>query len=423
MARRRQTHSRSTLEGAGEILSLIATGLASSRAELLNSSGLSRATVTQRLNALLESKLVRETEKTLPSGGRPTRTLAVDPASGFLLVANIGETHIHVAAMDLGPAIIAQSTLSFSVDQGPNAILEKIEDAFEALAQQARQTHGLFTGISLSLPTPVDFKRGLVVGPSVLTGWDEFDIIGRLTQRFSVPVYVENDVNLMTIFEHKRRFPPAEDMLFVKIGTGIGSGMMSGGRLFRGAQGAAGDIGHIQFLSEDAPLCRCGKFGCVEARAAGWAVARDLSALGIPAENARDVINLVQQRIPEALMLLRAAGRTIGEVISDVVSIINPSLIVVGGTLAQGGELLLSGIRELVYQRCLPLATRDLTIVLSTETEDSALFGAAYLLLGDVFSPSKVGFVLERFATRSASDESRTAESSKKPRQRRSPGN
>ncbi|GLR55058.1 ROK family protein [Shinella yambaruensis] len=397
MVRGDEGHDRTTLDGAGGILSLIATGAAASRAELLAASGLSRVTVTQRLNALLASGLVRETEKTLPSGGRPTRVLAINPASGFLLVANIGETHIHLAAMDLTPAILSQTTLPFSVASGPEATLAQIGDAFAILTAETEKTHGFFLGISLSLPTPVDFKRGCVVGPSVLPGWDEFDIIGRLKARFDVPVYVENDVNLMTICEHKRRVPAVDDMLFVKVGTGMGSGMIAGGRLFRGAQGAAGDIGHIQFLSDDAPLCRCGKFGCVEARAAGWAIARDLSARGFRAETARDVIDLVEQRKPEALMLLRAAGRTIGEVISDVVSIINPSLIVIGGTLARGGDLMLSGIRELVYQRCLPLATRDLSIVLSTVREDGALFGAAHLLLDDLFASAKADRLLERY--------------------------
>ena len=398
-------HGKLALDDAGGILSLIATRTAASRAELLQASGLSRVTVTQRLNALLLSGLVRETEETLPSGGRPTRALAINAASGFVLVANIGETHIHLAAMDLKPAVLVQTTLPFTVESGPEATLTEIEKAFVDLAAEAEKTNGFFAGISLSLPTPVDFKRGCVVGPSVLHGWDDFDIIGRLQRRFDVPVYVENDVNLMTICEHKRRFPTVEDMLFVKAGTGIGSGMMAGGRMFRGAQGAAGDIGHIQFLSDDAPLCRCGKFGCIEARAAGWAIARDLSARGFKAETARDVIELVEQRKPEALMLMREAGRTIGEVISDVVSIINPSLIVIGGTLAQSGDLLLSGVRELVYQRCLPLATRDLSIELSTAQEDSALFGAAYLFLEDVFASANVSRLIDRFSTHASNHE------------------
>ncbi|MBP2551201.1 glucokinase [Neorhizobium galegae] len=385
-----------SLDGAGAILSLIASQSAASRAELLKASGLSRVTVTQRLAALLAHGLVRETEETLRSGGRPTRILEINPASGFVLVANIGETHIHLAAMDLSPAIFAQATVPFALPAGPEATLEAIASAFQALAAEAGSARGLLFGISLSLPTPVDFKRGRVAGPSVLQGWDDFDIIGWLGARFGVPVFVENDVNLMTVFEQKHRLPAEDDMLFVKVGTGIGSGMIAGGRLFRGAQGAAGDIGHIQFVSNDAPLCRCGKFGCVEARAAGWAIARDLTQRGIPTETARDVIDLVEQRKPEALMLVREAGRIIGEVIADAVSILNPGVIVIGGTLARAGETLLSGIRELVYQRCLPLATRELTITLSSVHEDTALFGAAYLLLDDLYAPAKVHQLLAR---------------------------
>lgn len=389
-------HGLPSLEGAGAILSLIALRRASSRAELLQASGLSRVTVTQRLGALLAHGLVRETEETLRSGGRPTRILEVNPSSGFVLAVNIGETHIHLAAMDLSPAIFAQATLPFDLPSGPEATLAAISEGFSALLAEAGTERGLLFGISLSLPTPVDFKRGRVVGPSVLQGWDEFDIIGWLNARFSVPVVVENDVNLMTIFEQKHRLTAEDDMLFVKVGTGIGSGMIAGGRLFRGAQGAAGDIGHIQFVSNDAPLCRCGKFGCVEARAAGWAIARDLTLRGIPTETARDVIDLVEQRKPEALMLLREAGRTIGEVIADAVSILNPGVIVIGGTLARAGDTLLSGIRELVYQRCLPLATRDLTITLSSVHDDTALYGAAYLLLDDLYAPDKVHQLLAR---------------------------
>ena len=386
------------LTNTGDILSLIATRAATSRSAILDASGLSRVTVTQRLNALLASGLVRETERTLPSGGRPTRVLAINECAGFMLVANIGETHVHLAAMDMEPATIVQSTIPFGASDGAAVTLAQIADAFDALAAKTQESHGFLLGVSLSLPTPVDFKRGRVVGPSVLHGWDEFDIIAWLGARYEAPIYVENDVNLMTIYEHRHNFPDVEDMFFIKAGTGIGSGIVTGGKIFRGAQGAAGDIGHIQFSSDEPPLCRCGKFGCVEARAGGWAIARDLSKRGFAAESARDVIDLVENHKPEAIMLLREAGRTIGEVASDVVSILNPSLIVVGGTLAKAGDFLLSGIRELVYQRCLPLATRELQIVLADPQKDSALFGAAHLVLDDVFSRKKVEGLIARFA-------------------------
>lgn len=402
MARIYETAELPALANSGEILSLIATGLATSRSALLDFSGLSRVTVTQRLNSLIASGLVRETARTLPSGGRPTRVLGINEQAGFVLVANIGETYIHLAAMDLEPAIIAQTTIPFSIADGPSNTLDRIAGEFDLLITKARASHPFLFALGFSLPTPVDFKRGCVVGPSVLYGWDEFDIAGWMRERFQAPTYVENDVNLMTIHEHRQNYRHVDDMIFIKAGTGIGSGIVSGGKIFRGAQGAAGDIGHIQFKSANAPLCRCGKLGCVEARAAGWAIARDLTKKGFQADNARDVVDLVTRQNPEALMLLRNAGRVIGEVASDVVSILNPSLIVVGGTLAKGGEFLLSGIRELVYQRCLPLATRELQIVLAYPHKDSALFGAAYLALDDIFSQKNVEGLIARFVAGTA---------------------
>lgn len=405
VSRMKPVETRHSLASAGDVLSLVATGTATSRPALQEATGLSRVTVAQRLSQLLACGLLRETSQTLPSGGRPTRVLGLDSRAGFVLTANIGEAFIHLAVMDLEPAILAQATIPFTVAEGPPATLDRLVAGLEALVGQTSLGHGFLAGIGLSMPTPVDFARGRVVGPSVLVGWDEFDIGGYLRRRWDVPTYVENDVNLMTIFEHRVNFPGMDDLFFIKAGTGIGSGIVSNRRIFRGAQGAAGDIGHIQLSTEGAPLCRCGKLGCVEARAAGWAIARELTRVGIKAENALDVIGHVLDCRPEAIMLLRSAGRVLGEVASDVVSILNPNLIVVGGTLARGGEFLLSGIRELVYQRCLPLATRELQIVLSTTTGDSALLGAAYLTLEQVFHRQNVeGFLarFERHAVRAA---------------------
>lgn len=388
----------SGLENTGGILSLIGSGAASSRAALLEASGMSRGTVTQRLNALLECGLVQETAQTLPSGGRPTRVLAIQDDSGYMLVGNIGESRIRLAIMSLEPAIIAQTTIPFDVHDEPEPTLARIAETFDELVRQARPIPSFLAGLSFSLPTPVNFKLGCVVGPSVLYNWNSFDIKGWFGRRYEAPVLVENDVNLMTLFEHRSNFPDAPNMLFIKVGTGIGSGMIVDDKIFRGAQGVAGDIGHIQFESEKAPLCRCGKLGCVEARSAGWAIARDLRELGYPAENARDVVDLVEHQTPEAIMLLREAGRTIGEVTSDVVSIINPSLIVIGGTLARTGELLLAGIRELIYQRCLPLATQELHLALSLTEKDSEILGAAMLLKEEIFSQIQIDDTLRRFA-------------------------
>ena len=234
-----------------------------------------------------------------------------------------------------------------------------------------------------------------------MTGWDEFDICGWLSARLDVAAVADNDVNLLATCEHRLHWPDVDHLFFVKVGTGIGSGIIAGGSIYRGASGAAGDIGHIQLGSGDGPLCRCGKLGCVEARAAGWAIGRDLRAIGIDARSARDVVRLVAENRPEAIKLVRESGRVVGEAISDAVSVLNPNVIVVGGTMAANKDHLLSGIRELVYQRCLPLATRELQITLARIDERGGLLGAAQLVIDERMKPDLVDrMIAERLGHR-----------------------
>ncbi|WLP57082.1 ROK family protein [Agrobacterium fabrum] len=172
------------------------------------------------------------------------------------------------------------------------------------------------------------------------------------------------------------------------------------GRLYRGAQGAAGDIGHIQFAREPAPFCRCGKIGCVEARAAGWAIARELRREGVEAHTARDVTRLVELGQPLAIHLVREFGRILGEVMTSLVSILNPQMIVIGGTLAIANDHLLAGIRELVYKRSLPLATREL--VIAPPDPDAGIIGAAILVVEEQMKAQNVEMVMLRHSAHPA---------------------
>ena len=396
--------------GTGHLLALIMSGRGSSRAALADASQLSRATVAQRLSYLFEAGLVTESDETLPSGGRPARVLRLNTDFNVVIAADIGERQVRVGITDLKPTVLAQNLADFDLRRGPAATLKHISEQAETLLKKLRRSRSGVLGIGVSLPAPVDFAAGKVVGPSIMTGWDGFDICGWLSARFGVDAVADNDVNLLALHEHRTYWRDADHFFYVKAGTGIGSGIFAGGAVYRGASGAAGDIGHIQLGVEDGPLCRCGKLGCVEARAAGWAIARDLRVQGIEAQDASDVVALAELNRPEVIKLLRQSGRVIGEVISDSVSILNPSVIVVGGTLARTKDHLLSGIRELVYQRCLPLATRQLEIALARVDDRSGLLGAALLTIESRLAPDLVDrLVAARLGARSGARAAATA--------------
>jgi len=388
---------------AGRLLALIRSGKAGSRPKLQHVSGLSRVTVTQRLRYLLAAGLVVEDEATETSGGRPARCVTLNPKFGIVLAADVGESMIRVAAVDLSPRLLAETTVELDVASGPIQTLTEIVRAGRTLLKGASCAQERLLGIGLSLPAPVNHAAGRVVGPSVMRGWDEFDICGYLQAAFGAPAQVENDVNLMALAEHRLHWAAVDHFLFVKAGTGIGSGILINGALYRGARGASGDIGHIQFDELKAPLCRCGKFGCVEARAAGWAIARDLRANGFSAHNARDVVALVKKREPDAIRRVREAGRVLGEVAADVVSVLNPTTIVVGGALSRAGEHLLAGMKELIYRRCLPLALDGLSVVAARCDERAGVFGAAHLIIDAALAPEALSETVARSRARAPS--------------------
>jgi predicted NBD/HSP70 family sugar kinase len=367
---------------AGKILSLIASGEARSRLELAEVAGLSRSTIAERLAVLLKGGFVEERIEAQPGRGRPTRQLELNKNFAVVLAADIGETYAHLAVTDLRPAILAETGDNVDIHNGPESMLTWIVDQFRRLLASLSRTQDDVLGVGLGLPAQIDFEAGRVVAPSLMTGWEDFDIRGWLRGHLDAPVVVENEVNLMAISEHHRFWRNIDHLFFVKAGTGIGSGIIASGRIYRGARGAAGEIGHIQVDSVGGPLCRCGKLGCLESRASGWALARDLRELGIPVENARGVVALVKANRPEAIQRVREAGRILGKVIADIGCVLNPGAIIVGGALSRAEDHFMVGLRELLYQRSLPFATRGLIVETArAEPETCVLLGAAQVVI------------------------------------------
>jgi predicted NBD/HSP70 family sugar kinase len=224
-----------------------------------------------------------------------------------------------------------------------------------------------------------------------MPGWDNVAVPQRLQRLLvPVPVLVDNDVNLMALGEHRSTWRDETDLLVVKVATGIGAGIIADGELRRGALGSAGDIGHVAVPHAPDVLCRCGNTGCLEAVASGSAVAAALRAQGLDAETAADVVALVRAGDLAASHAVRQAGRDLGAVLAVCVSMLNPSVIVVGGGLAGVGEHLVAGIREVVYRRSLPLATQHLRIVTSQIGSRAAVVGASSMAVDHVLSPTAI---------------------------------
>lgn len=379
---------------AGSVLELIRTGEAVTRADLMAHTGLSRSTLSERLDVLFGAGLIEEGAGIRSGRGRPSRQLGLNARTKVVCAVDIGEDHLRLVMTDLSARLLAEVTYAVHVAEGPKLVIGHIARGLRSLLASAEKELSDVLGLALAVPAPVDFARGLVGSPSVMTGWEGVDTAAMVREELDVPVLVENDVNARGLGEYLAHWRQFDHVLYVKVGTGIGSAILTGGQLFRGALGAAGDVGHIRLEPQTGPLCRCGAIGCVEAFAAGWALARDLREEGIDVTTTTDVVASVQRNVPVATHLVREAGRTLGRAIAYCVSLLNPSLVVIGGSLSTVGGVLMTGVRESIYQYSLPLATRDLVIATAQGDNRTGAIGAAHLVLQEALSPDKIDATL-----------------------------
>ena len=388
-----RSHVSNSGGSPGELLRLIRSGVATTRAELASTTGLARSTVSQRIDNLSAHNLIREIGGARSTGGRPPTVLGLNEDAGVVLAADLGATHSRIAIADLGGEILAETVADIEIAAGPEHVLAWVDETFDALLAQVAAGHDAVLGIGIGLPGPVEFAEGRPVSPPIMPGWDGYDVRGHFGMRFGLPVLVDNDVNIMALGEHWLMPDPVDDLLFVKVGTGIGSGLILGGRLHRGAQGAAGDIGHIPVAGSEA-VCRCGNVGCVEASAGGGALARELAALGKATRNSRDVIRLARAGDNDAVQAVRRAGRLLGRIIAAAVNLLNPAVILIGGDVADSGDQLLAGVREVVYQRSTALATNGLIIRSAAAGDRAGVIGAAAMVIEHVLEPATLDATL-----------------------------
>jgi predicted NBD/HSP70 family sugar kinase len=379
---------------AGRILQLVRNGHATTRGDLAALTGLARSTIAQRVDALLAHRLLVPAGGSASTGGRPPTVLAFNSKAGVVLGGDLGATHSRVAVTDLAGEVLVQTTRDIAIAEGPEVVLSWLEDTFDKLLDKSGYAIDAVRGVGVGLPGPVEFATGRAVTPPIMPGWDLYPVGERLADRFGVPALVDNDVNIMAVGEHWAHWRDEAFLMFIKIGTGIGCGIIADGHVHRGADGSAGDIGHIHVPDHDDIVCRCGNHGCLEAFAGGGAMATRLADKGLPTRTSRDVVDQVRAGQPEAVQLIRKAGRTIGGVLATCVNVLNPAVIVIGGDVARAGEPLLAGIRECVYRRSPPLATGRLRIVPSQLEDEAGIIGAAVMVIEKILSPAAVDATL-----------------------------
>jgi predicted NBD/HSP70 family sugar kinase len=366
------------------VTGLLASGGPQSRADLARGSGLSRTTVSSLVSELLESGLVVETtDRGTPhkgGSGRPPLLVALALRPGGVAGVDIGHGHIRVAVSDRSARILAEVEVITDADPQGSTTLDLAADLVRRAADEAGVPVAELLVVGLCVPGPIN-RRSARVDQAVLPGWNELAPADELGRRVGLPVVVDNDANLGAMAEHQHGAARGTtDMLYVKLASGVGAGLVLGGRLHRGVAGLAGEIGHV-LAREQGDVCRCGSRGCLETEVSTsrllnllrpvYGVGLDLS--GLLALDARG--ELAVRRV------LTDAGQTVGRVLAGSVTTLNPAMIVVGGSLG-ASPTLVEAIRGGVDRYAHPEAAASVHVVSGRFGGRAELMGSLALAIG-----------------------------------------
>lgn len=373
-----------------------------SRSEVSSITGWSKAKASQEIRSLVDKGYLIETGEGASQGGRKPRLLRINNQLGYVAGIDIGATSLEIALADVTGVIQLRKSEATDVHLSPQVVLGRCCALLLEMVQELGGLSDQILGIGVGVPGPVDFARGVLVAPPLMPEWENFPIRDFFKRTFTSSfVVVDNDVNIMALGEQRAGDASGIDhFIFVKIGTGIGAGIVSNGRIHRGSDGCAGDIGHI-CVDKEGPLCACGNKGCLEAMAAGPAIA----AKAVEAAQAgsspilaqlreanegllrpEDVNTACREGDPASLDIIRESGQMIGDVLASLVNFFNPSHIFIGGGISNFGNHLLVAIRRAVLHRSLPLATTHLSIKFSRMSSNAGVMGSISLALDYLFT-------------------------------------
>lgn len=358
------------------------------RTDIAQELGLTRASVTIIINNLIESGIILETESRSTRSGRPPVVLDINPKGGLAAAIDMGATHLSVALGDFSAHILEEMEQPFRIADGPDQCLEEGHRALKSVLEKRGLQIKDLSAIGVSVPGPVIADTGTVMAPPIMPGWDRFPIRATLENLWELPVALNNDANFGALGEWVYGAGRGErNLAFIKVGSGIGAGLIINRQIFGGTTGSAGEIGHLT-IDENGPLCSCGNRGCLEAFAGGHAIELQAQKLvesgkrtlltesNVKRITVREVAEAARRGDLAAQEILHRSGTFIGIAVAGLINLVNPSVVIIGGGVAEVGELLTAPIRKVVRERSLRAAEHAVKITTAMLGRRSSLIGA-----------------------------------------------
>lgn len=367
-----------------DLIRFSATGL--SRSELADQMGLTRAAVSLIINDLIESKIVLEAESRSAPSGRPPVVLEINPNHGLVAAIDMGATHISIALADFSARILQEVEFPLGIKSGPEVCIAQANQHLMQLLESQNLTLSDLSAVGVGVPGPVITDAGMVVAPPIMPGWDRYPILATLEKMWGCPVTLNNDAELGALGEWAYGAGRGEkNIAYIKVGSGIGAGLILNKQIYGGTTGAAGEIGHLT-IDENGPLCSCGNHGCLEAFAGGDAIAKQGQELvrsgkrtmlsSLEKVTAHDVSEAARRGDLHAQEILRRSGTFIGIAIAGLINLFNPSIVIIGGGVAQVGDIITVPIRQAVRERAMRASEQSVRIVTGMLGRRSLLIGA-----------------------------------------------
>ncbi|MFJ6522714.1 ROK family protein [Streptomyces filamentosus] len=370
------------------------------QAEIARSTGLSAATVSNIVRELKDGGTVDVTPTS--AGGRRARSVSLSGDAGIVIGVDFGHTHLRVAVGNLAHQVLAEEAEPLDVDASAAEGFDRAERLVNRLIEATGIGRDKVIGVGLGVPGPIDVSSGTLGSTSILPGWSGINPAEELSARLGVPVHVDNDANLGALGELVwGSGRGVRDLAYIKVASGVGAGLVIDGRVYRGPGGTAGEIGHIT-LDESGPVCRCGNRGCLETFTAARYVLPLLWPSHGPDLTLERVVQLAREGDPGCRRVIADVGRHIGSGVANLCNLLNPSRVVLGGDLAEAGELVLSPIRDSVGRYAIPSAARQLSLVQGALGGRAEVLGALALVLSEMGDSTLLGSSLPAAAPASA---------------------